>query len=341
MNYIETKSPALDDRVYQTHKIALLIELMRDQGISADRCLQGTELTVESVYDSNSRISKREIIAIYRNVVQQTKDPAVGLKAGKNVKVTHYGLYGYALLSSRNLRDALLFGIRYHGLADSTVQIALESDKNIASLVLTDLLGIDDIVPFSIEFQYGLTLSILQDILGQQFDFIECFASYPRPEYSTYYNDLLGCEVYFDQPQNACRFDAGWLDQPLLRSNPITLEMVRKICDQKLKELRKTSSIVKQVHDIMIADAGKFPAISDVASMLNITSRTLRRKLKNEGTSYHDILADIRKNLAIEYLTSTNMSIEDIAERLGYTDAANFRHAFKRWTNKTPNMFRG
>jgi AraC-like DNA-binding protein len=69
-------------------------------------------------------------------------------------------------------------------------------------------------------------------------------------------------------------------------------------------------------------------------------TRALRRKLEAEGTSYRELLAEVRMRLAIEYLRKTSMTSEEIASRLGYSDAANFRHAFIRWTGKSPSDFR-
>ena len=85
---------------------------------------------------------------------------------------------------------------------------------------------------------------------------------------------------------------------------------------------------------------GRFDDMETLARKLNTTSRTLRRRLHLEGTSYQDLLAEVRCNLAKEYLRSTRMTTEDIAETLGFSDAANFRHAFRRWTGKNPSDFR-
>ena len=71
-----------------------------------------------------------------------------------------------------------------------------------------------------------------------------------------------------------------------------------------------------------------------------MTSRTLRRKLEVEGTSFTDLVASIRKALAIDYLSTTRLSTDDIATAIGFSDAVSFRHAFKRWTGKPPSEYR-
>ena len=85
---------------------------------------------------------------------------------------------------------------------------------------------------------------------------------------------------------------------------------------------------------------GHFPSMDEAASALNMTSRTLRRKLDEEQITFSEISTDVRSSLATEYLKTTKLSTEDIAGLLGFSDAANFRHAFKKWTGKAPSAFR-
>ena len=82
-------------------------------------------------------------------------------------------------------------------------------------------------------------------------------------------------------------------------------------------------------------------SIEDVANALNTSVRTLRRKLRDESTSFREVVDELRKEAAIRYLRDTELSVEDVAELLGFSDAANFRHAFRRWTSAAPSQFRG
>ena len=86
---------------------------------------------------------------------------------------------------------------------------------------------------------------------------------------------------------------------------------------------------------------GEFPGMEEAAQALKMTSRTLRRRLESEGTSFVAIVDDVRCSLATEYLKTTKMSTDDIAMLLGFSDAANFRRALKRWTGKGPGELRG
>ena len=95
-----------------------------------------------------------------------------------------------------------------------------------------------------------------------------------------------------------------------------------------------------RISELLIEQPGRYPSIETIASQLNMHPRALRRRLEAEGTSYRELLAEVRMRLAIEYLRKTQMTNEEIASRLGYSEAANFRHAFARWTRKSPSAFR-
>jgi AraC-like DNA-binding protein len=95
-----------------------------------------------------------------------------------------------------------------------------------------------------------------------------------------------------------------------------------------------------EVYQIIASTPGHSPSMEDIANRLATTVRTLHRKLLAEGASFTQILDDVRCNLAKEYLRSTKLSTEDISELVGFSEAANFRHAFQRWTGSTPARYR-
>jgi AraC-like DNA-binding protein len=98
--------------------------------------------------------------------------------------------------------------------------------------------------------------------------------------------------------------------------------------------------VAGEVYQIIASTPGHSPSMEDIAKQLATTERTLNRKLHVEGTSFTQILDDVRCNLAKEYLRSTKLSVEDISEIVGFSDATNFRHAFRRWTGSTPARYR-
>ena len=334
------KLKAVDDRIYLVYKVALLADILAEQGIEPTKILQGTGLSESSLHTINTCISRRQLETVYRNVIKLSKDPAIGLHAGQHIRVTHYGMYGYALLSSANLRDAIEFALKYHELATPTVGMSLHIEEDVAIIHLESLIDIEDLIVFNLEFQFSLILSLCRDIIGKQFIVQEIRTAYPQPSHYSVYEDIFGCPVLFSQIRNEYRFDSIWLDTVPLRSNEITYDMAEEFCSRALLEMQTKSGVAQQVYHIFMTNPGQFPNIETIAKLLYMTPRTLRRKLDHQGTSYQKILTDVRKHIAIQYLRTTQISIEEIAERVGFSDAANFRRAFKRWIGKTPSAFR-
>ncbi|HRM94452.1 MAG TPA: helix-turn-helix transcriptional regulator, partial [Alicycliphilus sp.] len=111
-------------------------------------------------------------------------------------------------------------------------------------------------------------------------------------------------------------------------------------CERLIGQAKTTVGISGQVYQILMASPEQLPRMEDVAAMVHMNERTMRRKLESEGTSFGQIIDDVRASLAAEYLKTTKMTTEDIAALVGFSDAANFRRAFKRWTGKTPSEYR-
>ena len=120
----------------------------------------------------------------------------------------------------------------------------------------------------------------------------------------------------------------------------LTSKILRDTCDRILGEVKTSTGVAGEVYHIIASTPGHSPSMEEVARQIATTVRTLNRKLHAEGTSFTQILDDVRCNLASEYLRSTKLSIEDISELVGFSEATNFRHAFRRWTGSTPARFR-
>ncbi|WP_136420359.1 AraC family transcriptional regulator [Herbaspirillum sp. ST 5-3] len=340
---MEQSFPGRDDRIEPPHKIAVLVDILGEESVKPEDVLAGSGIDPLQVRAPETRISARQLLAVCRNALRLSRDPGVAIKAGKRIHVTHFGLYGYALLSSPTPRDAIDFALKYRPLAAPLVGLRFTEDAGAAVWELSDALslGTDSaLFRFVLEFQLGTLLSLHSDILGRPVNPVEIRTVYPAPPNAAEYEVLLRCPVRFAQPRNELRFSQDWLEQKLAFANPITAALVRETCDQLLTELKASSGLAGTVFNLLMERPGHFPDVEAVAGQLHMTSRTLRRKLQAQDTSYQSILTDVRKQLAIDYLRKTRMSTDDIAVSLGFSDAANFRHAFKKWTGRTPGEFR-
>jgi AraC-like DNA-binding protein len=154
------------------------------------------------------------------------------------------------------------------------------------------------------------------------------------------YHDYFGCEVTFNARCAALVFSADALDEPLPLADPETSSLCQQQCQMLLARLSQRSGLVEQVRELIVSRPGYFPDIDTVAGRLNMTTRTLRRHLSREQSSYQQILNEVRDGLAREYLSGSSLPIEEIAALLGYSAPGNFTNAFKRWRGCSPREYR-
>lgn len=332
-----------DGPVYPTFKIEVLDKLLSGEGIDSRQLLDGTGLEESALRSSDARITRQELVTIYQNARKLTDQPGrLALSAGKELRLASYGMYGFAMMTSPDFRHALEFSVRYHQLASPTVRMRLrmDDDDDVAIMRFDDELGIPDLHVFNLELQFSLFQSLTRDMVGNELCFESISTSYPAPAHQALYRDYFDCPVSFGQASNEIRFKEWWLRQPLKNASPVTADLTRKVCEKMLAAMPRQTGTAAAVNALLNQNPRDFHNIEQVARKLRTSSRTLRRRLTEENVSFHDLQREARQRFAVAYLRETRMSIEDIADQLGFSDAANFRRAFKQWTGRVPSSYR-
>jgi AraC-like DNA-binding protein len=319
------------------------LKAMQAMGFAAEQCLAGTGIEPGDLLspDPPPDFTLAQEFRFHRNLLQLTADPLLGLKLGRAYNPQSYGLFGYAFLSAPTLRQAMAIVSNYGPLTFTLFRVEFRETAVEGILQFSRLLDIpDDLFAYYVDRDVAAALAAGEP--GQQ--------SPARPTGVTLmhdgqgreaaYRDFFGCPVSFSGPRSEVRFDAAALDTPMPLQDAETSAICQQQCQLLLARMSKSSGFVERVRQCIVARPGYFPDIDQVADKLHITGRTLRRKLSAEGSSYQQILADVRYELAREYLATSKLSIEEIAAMLGYSSPGNFTHAFKRWHGSPPRQYR-
>ncbi|WP_233584779.1 AraC family transcriptional regulator [Aquabacterium soli] len=341
-----TMVATVGDRRFPPSKLATLLSVLLDAGVDPVDLLEGTGLTRQDVENPFTLTSCAQFMRATRNAVKLYPGWDLGLRVGMRLRATNYGMYGYALLCSETVQQMWNRAIKYHPLSSGMLPLrwCVEGPQAVwtfpgrADFPWPD---VDErLYRFMIDLQFAAHVTIGRDVMGPWF--LPCEAAYvgSKPVHAAAIEAVLQCPVRFDQPRNTLSFPTAWLDRAPQLANPITASHVSMQCARLLDEFKWSAGITRRVYQELTRLPGRFPDIEEVAQSLCMTSRTLRRRLEAEGASYTELLTAVRKTLAIDYLTSTLMSAEDIAEALGFSDVVSFRHAFKRWTGATPKEYR-
>jgi AraC-like DNA-binding protein len=188
--------------------------------------------------------------------------------------------------------------------------------------------------------QFGIILSLHSDVMGPSFSAQEFQVTYPLTNNAEEYRAVFGAPVSFGQSANRLLFDAGWLDGTPRLGNEITYSTVVSVCNGQIEEFQLHRGLAGEIRQNLMLNLMQPMNLEDVAKNLKMSARTLRRKLREENSSFRQLVNELRRDLALRYLRDTDLTVEDIAETLGFSDAANFRHAFRRWTNTAPHEYR-
>ena len=335
---------SIDACAHAPHKIALLVRTAHEEGLDAAALLAGTELAPTDLDDPDVRTSTRQFMRACRNALELGASPELPFRMGARVRLSSYGLYGYAMLTSATVRDALRFSVRYHGLTTTTWRMKLHEADGQAIWTFRDRPGLDVDDPlyrFLYELQLSAHRSLAKDLWDEPPPRTLSHARYRRPPHAELYDEWLGHGVEFGQAENQFRFGAAALNAPMPRHQPLTVAMVRDMCDRLLEEAHTAlGGLARHVYGLLAARPRHFRDMDGLARALNTSPRTLRRHLRAEGTSYQRIHDDVCCNLAKRYLQDTQMTSEDIATALGFSDSANFRHAFRKWASQSPGQYR-
>lgn len=340
---MSSKYPLLNERIHAPYKIAALVEVLAEQGIAPEDSLRGSGVNADAIYDAAALTSVRQYAAVCKNAISLSTDPATPFEVGSRLHLSAYGMYGYALMSCLSLRDYFRLGVKYHRLATPTVTIVWTEypDKGVWTFPDAFISSPSrELREFVIEQQFTQHVTHLQDVAGRSCPPVKACFSYPAPPHADLYPKYLGCPCEFDREQCELIYDSAILDQKPQLAHLHSAALLQETCDRLIGQAKTSVGASGEVYQVLMREPGVFPSMEAVAQVLKMTSRTLRRRLEAEGTSFVAIVDDVRCSLATEYLKTTKMSTDDIAMLVGFSDAANFRRALKRWTGKGPGELR-
>jgi AraC-like DNA-binding protein len=335
--------PGASDKVYPPTKLALLVEALVSEGISADDALHQVGVPHDELHSAESLVSVEQLVTVCRNAIRLSRDPRLPFRIGSSIHVSAYGMYGYAILCGTDFRSILEFAVKYHVLAAPLGAISFTEHDRVGVWTFEPILhhAIDErLYRFIVELQISVHISLQRDIMGPSFAPSEIALTYPRAKEIWLDEEAVGCPVRYEQAANQMIFDSKWLDDPPKLGNRTTYTAVEKLCGELLSDLTLHAGVAGKIRMILLRDMANRPTFAAIARLLGVTTRTLRRQLHHQGMSHRQLVDELRTQVAVKYLRETIMTNEDIALALGFSDASNFRHAFRRSTGKTPNDFR-
>jgi AraC-like DNA-binding protein len=338
---VASAAPALAaSAVVPAAYVAELVALLGEEGIAPRDVLRGTDLRQPALAERDALITHAEQLRIYTNALVLTREPGLGLRLGARLRLEHHGIVGHAMLCSDNLRQALHVLVRYTALRGFPLSLRFREENGVAILSATATMPLGRLYELVIEEALAILARGLPPAPAPVMAPIEIRVDYPAPRHRTMYERFFRCPVRFDADAVEYRFSGDTLDDPLELSNAEMRRVCEERCDLILARLGLAGGVVDRVRNELLAQPSRFPDLESVARSLRMSARTLRRRLREENVSFREVLADVRKSLALDYLERSTLSVAEIANLLGYEEPANFHRAFRKWTNEGPGRYR-
>ena len=179
-------------------------------------------------------------------------------------------------------------------------------------------------------------------LIGQHIDVTNAGCAGPQPEFMEGIRHFFPCPVEYDQAVNSVTFSARHLDAELVRDEPDLHEFLKLAPYYMVIEPQaSTLSITHRIREILGDDfREEMPSFEELTGLLNMSARTLRRRLEKEGTSYQRIKDNARRDVAISMLSQEGRTVSEVAEQVGFSDPSAFHRSFKKWTGQSPGSYR-
>tara|TARA_Y100001960_G_scaffold157826_1_gene165954 strand:+ start:70 stop:1134 length:1065 start_codon:yes stop_codon:yes gene_type:complete len=320
--------------------VRYLLSTARQLGCSAESCLQGSGLD-ESMLGAGSRVQRWQELAVIRNLVALCPRPGLGLQVGDCYQLTSLGLLGYTMLACRNLNEALQVSTQFRELSLLICPVIIAPQSAGIWITLDDSVLPPDARTLVVERGLAGWKRILGELLQRPFVPLAVELSLVLPAEQQDYERYFGCPVALGAERNAMLIAEADLRAELPLANLLTRNACAALCRQLCDGLEDvSSSLARQVLQVLISQSGAMPLAAEVAAVLGISERSLHRRLAAEGQPFRQLDERVRGRLAERLLGDSDLGLDAIAAQLGYSEAASFSRAFKRWTGLAPSHWR-
>jgi AraC-like DNA-binding protein len=319
---------------------------LEELGVRASAVLRRAGLPQSFKDQPRVLLTTEELFALWRAVGEVSANPAIGLLLGTENRTERFHPVSLAALSSPNFGAALDQMARYKQLT-CPEEIAQEVDVEEADdgdkewRIQFRWLLADEVEPaVLIECCFAWVLSIARHGTGTRLSPLRVEFAQPRAHTKTIERHF-GCPVVCGSARNAIVFRAADAQRPFVTRNAELLAMLAPQFEEELKQENGDENFVERVRTAVQQKlTGRRPTIEDIADVLHVSSRTLQRRLQNQGSSFQRVLEDARHQLARHYLNNSVLELNEAAYLLGYEDANSFVRAFRTWEGIPPARWR-
>jgi AraC-like DNA-binding protein len=319
--------------------VASALQSVRGADLNADELLANVGLSSSLLQVPQARVSAKHYGALWRAIAAALDDEFFG-QDSRRMKVGTFAMLCHSVLNCKTLGQALDRSLRFYALILDDIAGTAERDAKEARIVLHEAPGVSQRV-FAHELLLMLLYGLSCWLVGRRIPILRTEFSYAEPAHSAEYRLMYCADLRFNRPHTLLAFEASYLDLPVVQNERSAKEFLRTAPESILLKYKNGSSLTARVRRRLRQFLpGLVPDFEHLADEMSMTPATMRRRLHEEGESYQSIKDQLRRDLAISYLSHSKRSVMDIALELGFSERSAFHRAFRKWTGASPGEFR-
>ncbi len=289
--------------------------------------------------DPSARVSQSTLDKLWSKVSGVVDDPCFGVKLGNFWHPSYMHALGYAWLASTTLRSALNRLVRFIRVVNQALVIEITEENNQLSVSLANPASqLTD--GWRADGAISILMCMCRVNYGESLDPVSVHFKHSKPICAGDYYEYFRSPIEFDANSDRLVLASEAVDKRLTSSNPLMSqindnEVIKYLAKLDANDIvqRTKAVIIEQLPDGRVSDIG-------VAEELNMSNRTLQRKLNEKGTTYKNLLTEVRKELALKYIQNRQLTLTELSFQLGFSEMSSFSRAFKQWTGQSPRTYR-
>jgi AraC-like DNA-binding protein len=319
--------------------LGALWEQLKGYGIDPEPLFREKGIDPESLFDEGARVSLEVYQELDVEAARLSGDTYFGLKGAEYTRPAHLGALGFAWLASSSLRTGFQRLSRYARVIQEKLTIELKEDDEFFYVHMDAHMPLLN-KRIRENGQLAAVTKFCRMIAGDDFNPVRILMKQPKPDDPGYYYELFRCAIEFDSEKTTLVFRLEDVDQRLTGSNDQLAKLNEHIVVKYLAHNEKQDIVNRVKAAIIDGLANGVVTETSIAKEMHTTPRNMHRKLQKEDTSFKQLLTEIRKELAQQYIKDRSKTLTEISFMLGFSEVSSFSRAYKGWTGKPPSEVR-
>jgi AraC-like DNA-binding protein len=313
---------------------------LRGDAARLDRVLSAAGVSEELLNAPDARVPAERFAALWLAVAQELDDEFLGVDS-RRMKRGSFALVCQSLIHAGTLDRAIQQALRGFAVIFDDLRGELTIAGAEAGLRVENRAADPAAKIFGTELFLVILRGLVCWLAGRRIAFARASFAFPRPAHSAEYHAMFTSDLAFGAPETGLWFDARFLQCPVVQDQAGLKRFLRDAPQSVFMRYKNTDGWVARVRrGLRRLDGAEWPTLEAMAEELHVTASTLRRRLEDEGSSYRELKDGLRRDIAIDLLCRTSLSVESIAAGIGYQEVSAFYRAFKHWTGTQPGSYR-